>query len=75
LFQAELAAAIAHEIHQPLGAVVVNAKAGLRWLAHEVPNLDEARAALSRVVNDVDRTSEVIAGMRSLLWLSLELDG
>jgi hypothetical protein len=66
------AAAIAHEIHQPLGAVVVNAKAGLRWLAHEVPNLDEARAALSRIVNDGDRTSEVIAGM---LWLSLELDG
>jgi PAS domain S-box-containing protein len=62
----EMAAAIAHEIHQPLGAVVVNAKAGLRWLAHEVPNLDEARAALNRIVNDGDRASEVIAGIRSM---------
>ena len=46
-----MAASIAHEINQPLSAIVSNGSAGLRWLARTPPNLDEARRALDRIVN------------------------
>lgn len=62
-----LAAGLAHEINQPLGAVVINAQACLRWLAAGPPNLDEARAAVTRIIRDGKRASDVIARMRSLL--------
>ena len=45
----EMAASIAHEINQPLAAVVNNANAGLRWLTARPPNIDEVRAALTRI--------------------------
>jgi signal transduction histidine kinase len=61
-----MAASIAHEISQPLGAMVTNANAGLRWLASATPDLDEARAALKRVINDGHRAGEVIGGIRSM---------
>jgi PAS domain S-box-containing protein len=60
----EMAASIVHEINQPLAAVAANANAGLRWLAASPPNLDEARAALKRIVNDTYRAHEVIDGIR-----------
>ncbi len=63
----ELAAAIAHEINQPLAAVVTNANACLRWLANDPPNLDEAREAAKRVVRDGSRASEVVESIRSLV--------
>ncbi|MDB6015740.1 MAG: nodV1 [Pedosphaera sp.] len=63
----ELAASIAHEVNQPLAAVVTNANASLRWLAALPPNLDEAREAIRRIVRDGDRASEVIARIRTLL--------
>jgi C4-dicarboxylate-specific signal transduction histidine kinase len=44
-----MAASIAHEINQPLGAMVTNANAALRWMANATPDLDEARAALTRM--------------------------
>jgi PAS domain S-box-containing protein len=62
----ELTASIAHEINQPLAAVVTNGNAGLRWLAAS-PNLDEARAALQRIIRDGNRASEVIKRIRALL--------
>jgi PAS domain S-box-containing protein len=62
----EMAASIAHEINQPLAAMVANANASLRWLAPATPDLDEARAALKRVVKEGLRASEVIAGIRSM---------
>jgi signal transduction histidine kinase len=62
----EMAASIAHEINQPLGAIVANGNAGLRWLASATPVVDEARAALKRIVNDGHRVSEVIGGIRSM---------
>jgi PAS domain S-box-containing protein len=62
----EVAASIAHEIRQPLAAIVANALAGLRWLTNAPPNLDEARAALSRIVDDGRNASEVIGGIRSM---------
>ena len=63
----ELAAGIAHEVNQPLGAVVTNASASLRWLAGQPPNLGEAREAIDRTVRDANRASEVIVRIRALL--------
>ena len=57
-------ASIVHEINQPLGAVVTNANAALRWLALATPNLDEAGAALRRVVRDGHNTADLIKGIR-----------
>lgn len=63
----KLAASIAHEVNQPLAAVVTNANACLRWLERESPNLQEACDAVRRIVRDGNRGSEVIARIRSLL--------
>jgi signal transduction histidine kinase/integral membrane sensor domain MASE1 len=59
-----MAASIAHEINQPLAAIVTNANAGLRWLARADDG--EVRAALKRIVDDGDRASKVIAGIRAM---------
>ena len=63
---AAMAASIAHEINQPLSAIITNGSAGLRWLARAEPDLDEARKALNRVIEDAHRTGEVIASVRSM---------
>ena len=63
----ELTASIAHEVNQPLAAVVTNANACLRWLAAETPDLDEARAAAQRIVRNGNRASDVIARIRGFL--------
>ena len=63
----ELTASIAHEVNQPLAAVVTNANACLRWLDRETPDLDEAREAVRRIIRDGHRGSEVIARIRALL--------
>jgi signal transduction histidine kinase len=62
----QMAASIAHELNQPLAAIVTNGNAGLRWLARSTPDLDEARAALKRVVGDGHRASQVIGTIRSI---------
>jgi len=62
----ELTASIAHEINQPLGAVVTNASASLRWLAGDSPNLDEAREASRRIIRDGKRADEIIGRIRAL---------
>ena len=62
----QMAASIAHEINQPLAAIVTNANAGLRWLASKTPDLDEARAALTRIVGDGHRAGKVITGIRAM---------
>jgi PAS domain S-box-containing protein len=61
-----MTASIAHEINQPLAAIVTNANAGLRWLARADPDLDEVRSLLKRIVNDGHRASAVIASIRSM---------
>jgi signal transduction histidine kinase len=58
--------AIAHEVRQPLAAIVANGNAALRFLDKEPSDRDEVRAALRRIVNDGHRTSEVFDGIRSL---------
>ena len=63
----ELAASIAHEVNQPLSAIVNNGSACLRWLAGESPNLDEAREAARRIIRDGNRAGEVITRIRALL--------
>jgi signal transduction histidine kinase len=61
-----MAASIAHEINQPVGAMVTNGNAGLRWLARDTPDLDEASAAFKRIVADGHRANEVITSIRSM---------
>jgi C4-dicarboxylate-specific signal transduction histidine kinase len=63
----ELAASIAHEVNQPLAAVVANADACVAWLARENPDLLEARAAAERTTQGATRASEVIGRIRSLI--------
>ena len=63
----ELAASIAHEINQPLAAVVTNGNACLRWLTRSQPDLEEARQAAHRIIRDGKRASDVIARIRALL--------
>jgi C4-dicarboxylate-specific signal transduction histidine kinase len=62
----QVAASIAHEINQPLAAIVANGSASLRWLARSTPDLDEVRAALECIVKDGRHASEVIGGIRSM---------
>lgn len=62
----EMTASIAHEVNQPIAAVVVNAGAGLRWLAAKPPNLMETEKALSRILKDGSRAGDVIARIRAL---------
>jgi PAS domain S-box-containing protein len=61
----ELAAALAHEIKQPITASVTSANALLRWLAHDPPDLDRVRAAASRIEEDANRAANVIDSLRS----------
>jgi C4-dicarboxylate-specific signal transduction histidine kinase len=61
-----MAASIAHEINQPLASIVANGSAGLRWLERSEPNLEEARSALGRIVNDGHRAAQIIAGIRAM---------
>jgi PAS domain S-box-containing protein len=62
----ELTASIAHEVNQPLAAVVANAEACLRWLDRAAPDLDAARRSAEWVIDDSNRASEIIRRLRSL---------
>ena len=63
----ELAATIAHEVNQPLTAIVTNANFSLRQLKGSTANLDELRTAITEIVNDATRASAVISRIRGLL--------
>ncbi|MGC2526426.1 MAG: PAS domain S-box protein [Candidatus Acidiferrum sp.] len=62
----ELTASLAHEVNQPIAAAVTNAKTCLRWLTRDQPDLEEARAAAMRIVNDGTRAAEIIKRIRLL---------
>jgi signal transduction histidine kinase len=62
----ELIASIAHEITQPLAAIVTNADAGLRWLSGDEPNLHETGQAIRRIIRDGKRASAVVSRIRAL---------
>lgn len=63
----QLMATIAHEVNQPLAALVANAGAALRWLAGDPPRIDKARQALTRIGRDANRASDIIARIRALV--------
>jgi len=63
----ELTASIAHEVNQPITATVINARATLRWLAARPPDLEEARRALARIVEDSLRAGGIIGRVRDLM--------
>ena len=66
----QLMASIAHEVNQPLTALIANASAARRWLAADTPRIDKTRQALSRIVRDGNRASDVIARIRTLVTRS-----
>ncbi len=61
-----VAASIAHEVNQPLAAIVANGNAAMRFLAFETPNLDAARTAVNSIVVDGHRASEIIESIRAM---------
>jgi nitrogen-specific signal transduction histidine kinase len=60
----ELTASLAHEVNQPITAAATDANACLRWLTRDDPDLDEARAAASRIVKDAMRAADIIGRIR-----------
>jgi signal transduction histidine kinase len=62
-----LSASIAHELNQPLAALVMNAEASLRWLGRDPPDVESAISAVERLMRDGHRTSEIIKTTRALL--------
>src|SRR6266850_1643199 len=63
----ELTASLAHQVNQPLAAIVANARASLRWLDRDPPVMDEATEAMRRVIRDAERAAHVIAHTRDLV--------
>jgi two-component system sensor kinase FixL len=63
----ELTAALAHEINQPLTAILSNAQAGRRIMNTDTPDLEEIREILDEIINDDQRAAQVIRHMRGLL--------
>jgi PAS domain S-box-containing protein len=62
----EMTASIAHEVNQPLGAIVANGHAALRWLNRPVANTEEAKFAISRMIDEATRASDIISNIRQM---------
>jgi C4-dicarboxylate-specific signal transduction histidine kinase len=62
----ELAASIVHEVNQPIAGIVTNANAALRWLAREVPDLNETGETIRRIIRDGIRAGEIVSRIRAL---------
>ncbi|MEH2513758.1 PAS domain S-box-containing protein [Nitrobacteraceae bacterium AZCC 1564] len=69
---AELSASIAHEVNQPLAAVVANSHACQRWLAAEPPNIDRAHRTVERIIRDANAAADVVSRIRALFKQSLD---
>jgi NO-binding membrane sensor protein with MHYT domain len=63
----ELAASIVHEVNQPLSAITLNTGAALSWLNIEPPNLEEAKKAITRALQEARRATEIISRIRAML--------
>ncbi|MEO3433610.1 PAS domain-containing protein [Inquilinus sp. CAU 1745] len=63
---AELSASIAHEVNQPLAAVVANSHACHRWLTAEPPNIERARKTVERITRDANAAADVVSRIRAL---------
>lgn len=62
----ELTASIAHEVNQPLAAIVTSGQAAKRWLDRPVPDLAETRVAIERMIDDATRAAEIISRIRAM---------
>lgn len=62
----ELTASIAHEVNQPLAAIVTNGEASLRWLRRDTPDIGEIESAIARMISDGKRASEIITRIRAM---------
>ena len=60
----QLAASIAHEVNQPIAALLVNAETAVRWLAHQPPNLEKAKRSIGRIISDGKRTADIVSRIR-----------
>ncbi|MCD2183698.1 MASE1 domain-containing protein [Rhizobium sp. GN54] len=69
---AELSAAIAHEVNQPLAAIVANSSACQGWLAAAPPNLERARKTVERIIENANSASDVVRHIRALFKPSVE---
>jgi PAS domain S-box-containing protein len=69
---AELSASIAHEVNQPLAAVVANSHACQRWLMAEPPNLERAQKTVERIIRDANSAADVVSRIRALFKQSTE---
>lgn len=69
---AELSASIAHEVNQPLAAVVANSDAAQRWLSADPPNIDRAQKAVDRITRDANSAAEVVSRIRALFRQTIE---
>ena len=63
----ELVASIAHEVNQPLAAIVANSQAALRWISKDPPDYDEVTGTIKRIGRDADRASDVVKRVRNFL--------
>ncbi|BCP55576.1 hypothetical protein K32_41930 [Kaistia sp. 32K] len=63
---AELSASIAHEVNQPLAAVIANSHASQRWLSADPPNLERARVVVERIIRDANSAADVVDRIRAL---------
>ncbi|HXQ36668.1 MAG TPA: ATP-binding protein, partial [Anaerolineales bacterium] len=61
----ELTSSIAHEVNQPLAAIVTNGNACLRWHSNSPPNVEEGKKTVMRIVKDGHRASEVVGRIRA----------
>ena len=63
---AEMSATIAHEVNQPLAAIVMGAETGLRWLSRDDPNMAKVEQLLRRIVSSARRASDIVQRIRSM---------
>ena len=69
---AELSASIAHEVNQPLAAIVANSHACHRWLSAEPPNLERAKITAERIIRDANSAADVVSRIRAVFKQSTE---
>ncbi|MBB4278436.1 MASE1 domain-containing protein [Rhizobium mongolense] len=69
---AELSASIAHEVNQPLAAIVANSHACYRWLSADPVNIERAKIATERVIRDANSAADVVSRIRALFKQSVE---
>jgi PAS domain S-box-containing protein len=60
----QLSASIAHEVNQPLAALITNAATAVRWLARQPPNLEKARPLIDRIIGDGRRAADIVSRIR-----------